>query len=95
MANYLICYDIANPKRLAKVHKCTIKAAAFVQYSIYYFEGSEQQLNLLLNQIKQHINNKEDDLKAYPIPALQQAIHIGRHWLPEGIFLSKYSTNCI
>ena len=60
MAAYLICYDIANPKRLAKVHRCTVKQAAFIQYSVYYFEGSKAELQTVLAELENIINKKQN-----------------------------------
>lgn len=88
MAHYLICYDIANPKRLGKVHRRIVKHAAFVQYSVYYFNGAKEDLDELLIELEMLIEDKEDDIRAYSVEPLKRAIQVGRSWLPEGILLS-------
>ena len=87
MAAYLICYDIANPKRLAKVHRCTVKQAAFIQYSVYYFEGSKAELQTVLAELENIINKKQDDIRVYGITSLNNAITLGRTWVPEDVYL--------
>lgn len=87
MAHYLICYDIANPKRLGKVHRRTAKYALFVQYSVYYFQGEKESLMELLAELKKVIHPAEDDIRAYKVESLQGAVQLGRSWLPDGINL--------
>lgn len=87
MAHYLICYDIANPKRLGKVHRCMLRSTQFVQYSVYYFQGTHAQLTEVLNDIQQLINNTEDDVRAYAVTPLNQAHTLGIPWLPDDIHL--------
>jgi CRISPR-associated protein Cas2 len=89
MAHYLICYDIANPKRLAKVHRRTVAFAMFVQYSVYYFEGSHETLKAALEDLQAVIDENADDIRAYSIAPLPDAIRMGISWLPEGILVSS------
>lgn len=87
MSHYLICYDIADPKRLAKVHRRAVRHAAFVQYSVYYLNGDKEDLEIMLGDIQDVIDDGEDDVRAYTVEPLANAIRIGISWLPEDIFL--------
>lgn len=87
MAHYLICYDIANPKRLGKVHRCAVKHALFVQYSIYYLEGNKVKLQAMLDELQMLIKQDEDDIRAYTITPLKEAIQLGQSWLPDDLVL--------
>jgi CRISPR-associated protein Cas2 len=89
MAHYLICYDIANPKRLHKVHRRAVSHALFVQYSVYYLNGDKDQLKLVLDEIQEVINNAEDDVRAYSVTSLSDAILLGKAWLPSEVYLSS------
>ena len=85
MANYLLCYDISDPRRLQRVHRYVVKHALFVQLSVYYFQGNRQALNRLLSGLSCIIEEKEDDVRVYRVRNLLESLQIGRSWLPEGI----------
>lgn len=85
MGHFIICYDIANPRRLGRVHRRAVRHAMFVQYSIYYLNGSEEELHEMLDEIRELIDPKEDDVRAYESEPLKNALQVGRPWLPEGI----------
>jgi CRISPR-associated protein Cas2 len=87
MAHFLICYDIANPKRLGRVHRRAVKHAAFVQYSVYYLIGAKSDLDAMLGDIQDVIDDDQDDVRAYTVEPLSDAIRVGACWLPEDIFL--------
>ena len=87
MPHYLICYDIANPKRLNKVHRRAVKHAMFIQYSVYYHKGDQSTLYDMLEEIKSVIDEQEDDVRAYTVQPLTEAIRMGKSWLPEDILL--------
>ena len=42
MNKYLIGYDIANPKRLCRIHRAMKTHATPIQYSIFLLEGNEK-----------------------------------------------------
>lgn len=67
---HIICYDIAEPKRLRKVHKLISKEAQRLQYSVYYMECRRKELLDLIAKIKAIINPKEDDVRIYPTPKI-------------------------
>ncbi len=87
MSHYLVCYDIADPKRLSKIHRSIVKHALFIQLSVYYLEGNQDDLNDLLDDLQQLMDERNDDIRAYQIGPLSEALQIGCRWLPEGILL--------
>ena len=87
MSHYLICYDIADPKRLGKVHRRAVKHAACVQYSVYYLNGTTGQLNDMLSDIEEVIDDSLDDVRAYTVAPLRESIQVGVAWIPEDILL--------
>ena len=91
MGHFLVCYDIANPKRLGRVHRCAVKHAVFIQYSVYYLDGSIEQLSGFLNALEQIIDIREDDVRAYRVTPLNLATQLGREWMPEGIWCDSLS----
>lgn len=85
MAHYLICYDIADPKRLGKIHRFITKHAVFIQFSVYYLEGGKKELAKLLDDVNLLIDKNCDDVRAYTVRPFDNAVQIGTPWLPEGI----------
>jgi CRISPR-associated protein Cas2 len=87
MGHFIVCYDIANPKRLGRVHRRAVSHARFVQYSVYYREGTQNDLQAMLDDIEKEINPKEDDVRAYAVAPLEEAICLGQPWMPDDIRL--------
>lgn len=82
---YLIGYDIANAKRLSRMYRRITKFATPLQYSLFLFDGSKQELNRRLKTILPILNKKEDDLRIYPLPAKTPFWELGKSAMPEGI----------
>lgn len=87
MAHYLVCYDIADQRRLLRVHRRVLKHAIFIQYSVYYLQGDKKALRALLDDLQDVIDERYDDVRAYSVKPLSEALQIGNPWLPEGIGL--------
>ncbi len=64
---YMVAYDIADQKRLAKIHYRFKKEGVHAQKSVFLVCGTEAQVERLLDRIAKFMNPKEDDLRAYPI----------------------------
>ena len=92
MKEFVICYDIADPSRLGRVHRCLRKRAMPMQYSVFLFVGSEQQLMRCLGEIAQLIDPRADDVRAYPLPMRGLKARVGRATLPAGIQWSGLPT---
>ncbi|HQJ72871.1 MAG TPA: CRISPR-associated endonuclease Cas2 [Spirochaetota bacterium] len=67
--NYLVCYDIADPRRLRKTAKTLEKSGIRVQYSFFELDVSADRLETLLGDLKKVIKPSEDKLFVYPICA--------------------------
>ena len=87
MTHYLVCYDITDPKRLGRVHRRIVKHALFIQLSVYYLHGNQTALEALLDDLQDVINEGYDDVRAYTVRPLSDALQIGIPWIPEGIGL--------
>lgn len=82
---WLIAYDITLPRRLGRIFRFLKKHAIPVQYSVFYFEGSSNDINSLINDLLKIINIKTDDVRIYPIPLNISYNTIGKSSFPEGI----------
>lgn len=92
MSEFIICYDIANPKRLGRLHRYLKKIAVPLQYSVFLFVGDERQLDRHLEHAASLIDEKEDDLRGYPLPVRGFKARLGKPTLPEGIQWSGLPT---
>lgn len=89
MSDYIICYDIANPRRLGRIHRVLKKQATAVQYSVFLFSGTEDQLERCLAQLQHLMDPHQDDIRAYPLPQRGLRLVLGPSVLPEGIVLGS------
>lgn len=84
---WLIGYDIAQPRRLQRIHRRLIKEAYGVQYSLYLFYGSVREAQALLDELAQRMDPREDDLRAYPVPRNPELYILGSQASREGLGL--------
>lgn len=72
---YLIVYDIASPKRLARVAKAYLDAGFRVQKSVFECSLPPERFERVWNRLLTLIDPNEDALAAYPLcHACQSAI---------------------
>jgi CRISPR-associated protein Cas2 len=83
--NWLIAYDIANPQRLARMHRFLKSRAVPVQYSVFATRSTPMKIGLLRADLAELIDPKEDDVRIYPIPEPAELAVLGRKALPEGL----------
>lgn len=85
MSDFIICYDITDPRRLGRLYRYLIKRAVPLQYSVFLFKGDDRQLERCIQDAIELIDEKQDDLRVYPLPGRGLKARIGRPTLPEGI----------
>lgn len=83
--DYLICYDICDPSRLGRVHRCLQKSAMPIQYSVFMFVGSHKAMTHCIAAVQELIDPEVDDLRCYPLPTRGRRDRLGLPALPEGI----------
>ncbi|PAT42649.1 CRISPR-associated endonuclease Cas2 [Vandammella animalimorsus] len=90
--HYVICYDIGDHRRLARVHRTLAAQAMALQYSVFLFQGSATALQDCLQQLEGLLDLSQDDVRAYPLPARGLRLLLGRRLLPEGVLWSGLPT---
>ncbi len=74
--DFLICYDIADEKRVGKVGKLVEKSAMRIQRSVYFYEQvTQEELTVLLEKILTILDEEADDLRVYVVK--NKGIHLG------------------
>ena len=84
--NWLICYDIANPGRLQRVHRIVRRFAATCQYSIYCKTATRREIVKLLDDLEPVIDPRRDDVRVYPLWPAGSHLEAGREYFPDGVY---------
>jgi CRISPR-associated protein Cas2 len=84
---YLIAYDIANPRRLSRVHRTLKKLGLPVQYSVFTVVIKRKALLRLLECLNVLIKTAEDDIRCYRLPDRAEVKSLGRQYFPEDVML--------
>ena len=90
---YLIAYDIANPKRLSRVHRTLKKQGLPVQYSVFTVVIKRKALLRLMDVIDQLILSAEDDVRCYRLPEQSDIKTLGRQFFPKNVMLFSAGIN--
>ncbi|PID64634.1 MAG: CRISPR-associated endonuclease Cas2 [Gammaproteobacteria bacterium] len=64
---YVIAYDIRNEKRLRRLHYYLKKEAVALQKSVFLLSADAEGRNRVKAEIKSRVNNREDDVRIYPV----------------------------
>lgn len=84
-ANWLVAYDVANKRRLVRVHRYLKAHGIAVQYSVFVVRADRRRLDGLLAGLAARIHPRQDDVRAYRLPARDWFQSLGRPTLPDGI----------
>lgn len=83
---YLVCYDIADPSRLAKVFRLLKAEGQHVQYSVFLCSLTWPALQTLKSRLNAVIDHGHDDIRLYPLPSRTVLEVLGQAELaPEGV----------
>lgn len=85
MASFIIGYDIADPRRLGRVHREIRKHAMPLEYSVFLLVGSDTDRDRCLAALEREIDRRVDDVRCYVLPVRGLQVRIGCASLPTGI----------
>ncbi len=74
--NFLIAYDIADPKRLKAVANELERVGRRVQKSLFVYTGSRRDLDGVIGAVVQHIEPSIDRVQAWPIRTSTRACRV-------------------
>ncbi len=87
-ANYLVCYDIAKPKRLSRVYRLMKGRGIHLQYSVFHCTLTWHQLLSIKETLSHLIDEEKDDIRIYPLPADYKVVVMGcGDRVPDGVEL--------
>ncbi|MCD6653550.1 MAG: CRISPR-associated endonuclease Cas2 [Sulfurovum sp.] len=66
--DFVICYDIADTKRLQKIAKYLEKYAFRIQKSVFFYpNASQENIIVLVDELNSLLDEEEDDIRIYHI----------------------------
>lgn len=74
---FILCYDIRDAKRLARVHRLISRKLLMLQYSVYYGELDRATLGHLMQQLGRLIAGP-DDVRLYHTQTLGTMQRLGQ-----------------
>lgn len=84
--NYIVCYDIKDERRLARVYNYVRGRGKQLQYSVFLCRLDWADLLELKKKLKSIINEQEDDIRIYPLPGEIKVTVMGcGDRIPEGV----------
>ncbi|MCP9450492.1 MAG: CRISPR-associated endonuclease Cas2 [Nitrospira sp.] len=75
--HYLVCYDIADEGRLARVYHYLKGVGVPMQYSVFLCSWTWSQYQEALAHLAELIDSKADDVRIYPLPSDQPITSLG------------------
>ncbi|HWP57514.1 MAG TPA: CRISPR-associated endonuclease Cas2 [Candidatus Acidoferrales bacterium] len=76
-ARYLVCYDIADPRRLNRACRFMKERGLHLQLSVFLCSLSWPELSELKLSLRQLIDEAEDDVRIYPLPGAGPIVALG------------------
>ncbi len=84
---HILSYDIADPKRLLRVHRTMRQWGIPLQYSVFLVSLNHTGKRRLLAELASLIRDAEDDIRLYPLPQAPEVRTLGVQPLAAGIDL--------
>jgi len=77
LSKYLVCYDVADPKRLRRVHRSVRDWGVPVQRSVFEAELNPTQLAQLMAQLTTLIDATQDNIIVYRLGSHYECLGLG------------------
>lgn len=87
--DWLVCYDISDPRRLIRVHRCLKKEGVPVQYSVFMLHATRGGMARVLARLAAIIDPDGDDVRAYPVPEQPWKVTIGADLIPSDLWIME------
>lgn len=85
---YLVSYDIKDDKRLQRIHRYLKGKGIHLQKSVFYCVFTKEELRKVISEIDRLINDREDDVRFYPVLVDFEAISLGQgEKVPGGVWI--------
>ena len=79
VSHFVLCYDIADKKRLQRLQRLVSNHLIQLQYSVYYGSLSKTDMDKLIGQIQDITHKSQDDIRVYETEPLTDAFVITKY----------------
>ena len=86
--HWIVAYDIADPRRLKRVHRYLARRGEALQYSVFSVWLDETGMDRLMSGLARLIDPDQDDVRAWVVPPRAAVEVIGNGRLPGGVMLA-------
>jgi CRISPR-associated protein Cas2 len=87
-ASWIVAYDIAHPRRLARVFSYIKRQGIPLQNSVFVVEASNATMDRFMAHIATLIDARDDDVRAYRLPKNGWRTTLGSPKLPDDVWLA-------
>lgn len=81
---WLLAHDIRDPRRLQRVWRYLRQEGVRLQYSVYMLAGTRQQVETIIQRLRQLIDEREDDVRIYPLTENTRIWGLGTQFNDDG-----------
>lgn len=79
----MLCYDIRDDRRLRRVHRLMKGWGVPFQYSLFLCQLTRREARSMMEQVRQLIDVRVDDVRLYTLDSARTIRHVGRPCVPE------------
>ncbi|CAM4043350.1 CRISPR-associated endonuclease Cas2 [Psychrobacter arenosus] len=90
VSHFVLCYDIADKKRLQRLQRLVSNHLIQLQYSVYYGSLSKTDIDKLISQIQDITHKSQDDIRVYETEPITDAFVITKHSSDIMLFENSY-----
>jgi len=76
---WLVCYDIADPRRLQRIARRLERHGIRLQYSVFAVLADRDQITDLRKELADLIDPRGDDIRIYPVARTGRSALLGAH----------------
>jgi CRISPR-associated protein Cas2 len=84
---WLVAYDIADKRRLGRVHRLVRKHGIPLQYSLFLVRASAPEMDALMAQLEGVVDAQADDVRAYRLPSKSWSVTLGSAILLQDLWI--------
>jgi CRISPR-associated protein Cas2 len=84
---YIVAYDVRDDRRLRRIYSYLRQKAVHVQYSVFVAHLARGGVERLLDELRNLIDEREDDVRIYPLPDDPEWTQLGEPTLPDSVYL--------